>query len=252
MIIYKGSTIRFRKGLMPLNLSKLSMFSEVKCSYLESFDDFDELVKPDEWHMVKTLSEEKDEFMVKPKLPHSADDWEIRIFRAKKFIFSMNSCLNYDQFVGALESTLKKLTGYLTPADIVAMGVHGYYLYPVSSLQEFSQLVFAWSDNYLNDEATQVEIGDLGVDVTFQEDSLKVNIVCKLITRQESAKYFSSAETQALPDKNLIIHIQVSSDEPLKLQKSMSQTLSQTIKTHVYQATKLIEQRLEGNHGGNA
>jgi hypothetical protein len=220
------------------------MFSEVKCSYLESFDSFDELVKPDEWNLAKT-SEEKDEFLVKPKSPNPLEDWEIRLFRAKKFVFSMNACLNYEQFVNVLESTLKKLSAYLTPADIVAMGVHGYYLYPVSSLQEFSQLVFAWSDNYLNNEATQVEIGDLGVDVAFQEDSLKINIVCKLITKAESAKYFSFTETQTLPEKNLIIHIEVSSNEPLKLQKSISQALSQTIKTHVYQATKLIEQRLD-------
>ncbi len=229
-----------------MNLSKLSMFSEVKCSYLESFDNFDELVKPDEWKLAKT-SEDKDELLVKPKRPNQLEDWEIRLFRAKKFIFSMNACLNYEQFVGVLESTLKKLSAYLTPADIVAMGVHGYYLYPVSSLQEFSQLVFAWSDNYLNNEASQVEIGDLGVDVAFQEDSLKINILCKLITKAESAKYFSAMETQTLPEKNLIIHIQVSSNEPLKLQKSISQALSQTIKTHVYQATKLIEQRLGGN-----
>lgn len=228
-----------------MNLSKLSMFSEVKCSYIESFDNFDELVKPDEWHLAKT-SEDKDEFLVKPQKPNPLEDWEIRLFRAKKFIFLMNACLNYGQFVDVLESTLKRISGYLTPADIVAMGVHGYYLYPISSLQEFSQLVFAWSDNYLNNEATQVEIGDLGVDVAFQEDSLKINIVCKLITKAESTKYFSATETQTLPERNLIIHIEVSSDEPLKLQKSISQALSQTIKTHVYQATKLIEQRLEG------
>ncbi len=230
-----------------MNLSKLSMFSEVKCSYIESFDNFDELVKPDEWHLAKS-SEDKDEFVVKPQKPNPLEDWEIRLFRAKKFIFSMSACLNYGQFVNVLESTLKRISGYLTPADIVTMGVHGYYLYPISSLQEFSQLVFAWSDNYLNNEATQVEIGDLGVDVSFQEDSLKINIVCKLITKAESAKYFSAAETQTLPEKNLIIHIEVSSNEPLKLQKSISQALSQTIKTHVYQATKLIEQRLEGKH----
>lgn len=234
-----------------MNLSKLSMFSEVKCSYLDSFDSFDEIVKPDEWNMVKTNNEEKDEILVKPKSPSIVDDWEIQLYRAKRFIFSMNACLSYDQFVESLESILKKMSGYLTPADIVAMGVHGYYLYPVSSLQEFSQLVFAWSDNYLNNEATQVEVGDMGVDVNFQEDSLKINIVCKLISKQESTKYFSLAETQALPEKNLIIHIQVSSDEPLKLQKAISQNLSQTIKTHVYQATKLIEQRLETAHEGS-
>jgi hypothetical protein len=226
------------------------MFSEVKCLYQESFDNFDELVKPDEWNLVKT-GDDKDEFLVKPKCPNPLEDWEIRLLRAKKFIFSMDSCLNYDQFVGVLESTLKKLSGYMTPADFVAMGVHGFYLYPVSSLQEFSQLVFAWSDNYLNNEATEVEISDLGVDVAFQQDSLKINIICKLVGKDEAVKYFCVTETQALPETNLLINIQVSSNDPLKLQKSISGALSQTIKTHVYQATKLIEQRLEKLHGKN-
>ena len=94
------------------------MFSEVKCSYIESFDNFDELVKPDEWHLAKS-SEDKDEFVVKPQKPNPLEDWEIRLFRAKKFIFSMSACLNYGQFVNVLESTLKRISGYLTPADIV-------------------------------------------------------------------------------------------------------------------------------------
>jgi hypothetical protein len=223
------------------------MFSEVRCSYLDSFDNFDELVKPDEWNLTKT-GDNKDEFLVKPKNPKPQEDWEIKLLRAKKFIFSMNSCNNYDQFVEVLESTLKKLSGYLTPADIVEMGVHGFYLYPVTSLQEFTQLVFAWSDNYLKDESTQVEISDLGVDVSFQKDSLKINIICKLVTKTEATKYFPGNETKGLQETNLFINIQISTGEPLKLQKSLTTALSQTIKTQVYQATKLIEQRLEKLH----
>lgn len=233
-----------------MNLSKLSMFAEVKCSYLESFDSFDELVKPDEWNLTKTV-DSKDEFSVKPKNPNPLEEWEIKLLRAKKFVFSMNACLNYEQFVEVLESTLKKISSYLTPADIVAMGVHGYYLYPVTSLQEFSHLVFAWSDNYINNEATQVEISDLGVDVSFQKDSLRIFIICKLITKTEAVKYFSETETGGLPESNLFINIQISTNEPLKLQKSLTVSLSQSIKTHVYQATKLIEQRLEKLHTGS-
>jgi len=226
------------------------MFAEVKCTYLESFDNFDEIVKPDEWNLTKT-GDSKDEFLVKHNDASALEGWEIRLFRAKKFTFTMNSCINYEHFVEILESTLKKLSGYLTPADIVAMGVQGYYLYPVTSLQEFSQLVFAWSDNYLNDESTQVEINDLGVDVAFQKDSLKINIVCKLIAKAEVTKYFSTADVKGIHETNLFINIQVSTSEPLKLQKSLTVSLSQTIKTHVYQATKLIEQRLEKLHAEN-
>ena len=232
-----------------MNLSNLCMFSEVKCTYQESFDSFNEVVKPDEWNLAVTITgDNKDEFLVKPKNPNPLEDWQIGLLRAKKFVFTMNSCLNYEQFVDVLESTLKKLAGYLTPADIVAMGVQGYYLYPVTSLQEFSQLVFAWSDNYLNDESTQVEINDLGVDVSFQKDSLKINIICKLIAKAEAPKYFPTSDMKGIQETNLFINIQVSTNEPLKLQKSLTVSLSQTIKTHVYQATKLIEQRLEKLH----
>lgn len=237
----------YQKGTGALNLSKLSMFSEVRCNYLESFDDFEELVKPDEWNLAKT-GDQKDEFMVKPKNPKPLENWEIKLFRSKKFLFSMDSCVSYEKFVEVLENALKRLAEYLTPADITVMGVHGYYLYPVSSLQEFSQLVFAWSDNYLHDEATQVEISDLGVDVSFQKDSLKIDIVCKLVAKAEAAKYFPETETQRLAETNLFINIQISSDQPLKLQKTISVALSQTIKTHVYQATKIIEQRLDKLH----
>jgi hypothetical protein len=230
-----------------VNLSNLSMFSEVKCSFQDSFDSFDELVKPEEWNLSRT-DENKDEYLIKPKSPNPTEDWEMRLFRAKRFVFNMNSCTNYENFVEVLESTLIRFSSYLTPADITAMGVHGYYLYPVSSLQEFSQLVFAWSDNYLNSEDTQVEISDLGVDVTFQKESLKINIVCKLLAKNEVKKYFPVADTHDFQEANLFIHIQASTNEPLKVQKSLSAALSQTIKTHVYQATKLIEQRLEKLH----
>ena len=230
-----------------MNLSNLCMFSEVRCAFLDSFDSFDEIVKPEEWNLVKTAGDNKDEFSVKPKNSNPLEDWEIKISRTKRFVFTMSSCVNYEQFVEVLESTLKKIAEYLTPADITAMGVQGYYLYPVTSLQEFSQLVFAWSDNYLNDEATKVEINDLGVEVAFQKDSLKVDIICKLVTKSEAAKFFPLSE-QGIQDTNLFINIQVSTTEPLKLQKTLSVSLSQTIKIHVYQATKLIEERLAKMH----
>ncbi len=227
-----------------MNLSNLRMFAEVRCTFVESFDNFGENVNPEAKNLEVITSDNKDEFSVKPKDINSLEDWEIIVFRSRKFIFTMNSCISYEHFVEVLESLLKKISAFLTPADIVSMGVQGYYLYPLSSLQEFSQLIFAWSDDYIRDEASQVEINDLGVDVFFQKDSLRINIVCKLISRTEAGSYFPITELNNIHETNLFINIQVATNEPLKLQKSLTTSLSQSIKTHVLHATKLIEQRL--------
>ncbi|MGE5583692.1 MAG: hypothetical protein ACM3X9_14325 [Bacillota bacterium] len=227
-----------------MNLSNMRMFAEMKCSFVEPFDNLGQVIDL-EAQKLELRDINKDEFVVKPNDPSSPDYWEIKLSRLKKFVFTMNSCNNYEHFVEALEGIIKSFSRYLTPADIVAMGVQGDYLYPVSSLQEFSQLVFAWSDNYIADEYSQVEIYDLGVDVFFRKDGLKINITCKLVPKAELDKYFPAVDPGKVQEINLYINIQITSNQPLKMQKSISVSLSQAIKNHVYQATQLIEQRLD-------
>lgn len=227
-----------------MNFSSMKMFAEVKCSFVGPFDDFNEVIDS-EAQKYELTSVNRDELLVKPKDAIALENWEIRIYRTKKFFFVMSSCINDEHFVEVFESIIKGISSYLTPEDVIAMGVQGNYLYPVVSIQEFSQLVFAWSDNYISDASTQVEISDLGVDVSFPKENLKINIICKLLSRTEATNYFPMADLNSVHEINLFIKIQVSTNEPLKLQKSITLSLSQTIKNHVQHATKLIEQRLK-------
>lgn len=233
-----------------MKLSNMRMFAELGCTYVEEIENFAEIINLTDNNLLYS-SIDKDEFQLKPRDANVLKDWEIRLFRKKRFTFAMDSCTHYDHFVEVLEIILHKINTFLTPSEIVTMGVQGHYLYSLNSLQEFSQLVFAWSGSYLYEEETAVEINDLGVKVFFEKDSLKVNIICKLAPGEEISQYFPGADLSKMPDLNLFIDISVATNEPAKIKKALTASLAQTIKTHVYHATKLIEERLAGQNAGD-
>lgn len=235
-----------RKGrddhTQPEKLFKWQMYVEIHIFYNDAVDRLQEILSANRGKF-SSITKDKEEFILKQK-GNSSEEWVLKI-GPRNLSFTMDSCPSYERFIEALESNLTIFSAILTPNEIVNMGVRGNYLYPISSIQEFSQLACDWSGDYTVDKKNLVQINDIGVNVDFREGSLKVNIICEFLTREKAKEFFPLVSVGQISELNFFIGLNIATNEPLALQKPLAVLLGQTIKTHVLQATKLMEQRLE-------
>ncbi len=228
---------------MPVDkLFKLRMYAEVRYSYKDSVDHISELKE-----LTKDVFDLEnitlDEFVLKPK-DQLLGNWEIRI-RPRRLVFTMDACPAYDFFVSVLESNLDIISKVLTPQEVLNIGVQGYYLYSINSIEDFSEMVISWSQNYSVTEPDSVGISDLGVHVFFKEETLSINILCNFLTRDQAAHLFANNDQSLISDLNLFIDVNISTGDLMDLKYALSPTLVLSIKTHINQATKKLEEKME-------
>lgn len=221
-------------------LSNLKMYAEVRSSLMKSVDDLKDLAE-DLREKFLIIKEEQDELILKDN-PQPGEGVEIKI-APRRIYFRMNACRDYHQFISALEKNLKIISRQLIPKEIIGFGVQGCYLYPISSLMEFSQLAFSWTGKYINSHSL-MEINDLGVTVFFRESGLKVNLACRIMTPDQVDEYFPGAEPDSISKLNLFINIEIAADEAVKMDSAVTNAIGQAIKEQVHRATHLIEERL--------
>lgn len=233
-----------RKGCQtqPEKLFKWQMYVEIHIFYNGAVDHLQEILSANRGKF-SSITKDKEEYILKQQ-GNSSEEWVLRI-GPRNLYFTMDSCPSYERFIEVLESNLAIFSAVLTPDEIVSMGIRGNYLYPISSIQEFSQLACAWSGDYTVDKKNLVQINDIGVNVDFREGSLKVNIICEFLAREKAKEFFPRVSVGQISELNFFIGLNISTNEPLALQKPLAVLLGQSIKTHVLQATKLMEQRLE-------
>jgi len=228
---------------MPVDkLFKLRMYAEVRFSFKDSLDHFADLRELTK-DMFECETVTAEEVVLKQK-EQLLGYWEIRI-KPRRLSFMMDSCPSYDFFVRILESNLDILSKMITPQEVLNIGVQGYYLYSINSLEDFSEVVSSWSQSYTAMVPDAVGISDIGVNVFFKEESLSVNILCNFLSRDQAAHFFLNEDQTLISDLNLFININISTGDILELKKILSPTLVVAIKTHINQATKKLEERLE-------
>ncbi len=220
--------------------SNLRMYAEVRSSLMESVDSLKDLAEEFRKEFV-VVQEDQDELILKEN-PELATGIEIKI-SPRKIFFGVDACPDYHQFIKALETNLKIISKQIIPKEILSIGVQGRYLYPIASFQEFSQLAFSWTGNYISSHSL-MEINDLGVTVYFREGSLKVNLACRILTQDQVEEFFSGVTSDDIAKLNLFINIDIATDEPIKMDSVASNAIGQAIKEQVHHATHLIEERL--------
>lgn len=220
--------------------SNLRMYAEVRSSLIDSVDSMKNLAEEMQKKFI-IVKNDQDELILKENVQTSTGI-EIKI-APRKIFFKMNSCLDYHQFIKALETNLKIISRQVIPKEIISIGVQGCYLYPIASFQEFSQLAFSWTGKYINSDSL-MEINDLGVSVYFREGSLKVNLDCRIMAQDQTGDYFPGLETDTIAQINLFINIDISTDEVVNMDSAASHAIGQAIKEQVHHATHLIEERL--------
>jgi hypothetical protein len=224
-------------------LFKLRMYAEVRFSYKDSVDPLAEL-KELTRNTFDCEEVTSDELVLKQKEP-VPESWEIRI-KPRRLIFTMDSCPSYDFFVSILETTMDTVSSVITPQEVLNIGVQGYYMYSINSLEDFSEVVSSWSQSYTTIGSDSVGISDIGVNVFFKEDTLSVNILCNFLSRDQAARFFPHDDPCLISDLNLFININISTGDILELKKVLSPKLVMAIKTHINQATKKLEEKIEG------
>lgn len=220
--------------------SNLKMFAEVRSSIMDSFDNLKDVAE----HLRKKFvvaQDDQDELLLKEN-PDASTGIEIKIF-PRKIFFGMNACRDYHQFIKSLETNIKVISEQIIPKEVLSIGVQGCYLYPIASFQEFSQLAFSWTGNYISSHSL-MEINDLGVTVNFREGSLKVNLACRIMTQDQIGDFFPDASLDTVAKLNLFINVEIATDEVIKMDSVASHSIGQTIKEQVHHATHLIEERL--------
>lgn len=220
--------------------SNLKMYAEVRSSLVESVDSLKDLTEELSQKFV-VIQGDQDELILKesPELDTGA---EIKVFPRKVF-FGMNACPDYHQFIQALERNIKIISARVLPKEIISIGVQGRYLYPIISFQEFSQLAFSWTGNYISSHSL-MEINDLGVTVYFREGSLKVNLECRIMTQGQVGEFFSGVTLNDTAKLNLFINIDIATEEAVKMDSAASNAIGQAIKEQVHHATHMIEAKL--------
>lgn len=217
------------------------MYAEVRFSFLDStthMEDLEGVVK----ELYRTEYITKDELLLKESEP-LLGPWEMRV-KPQRIFFTMDSCPSYDYFGDVLENHLKTMAKVLTPKEIINSGVQAYYLYPIDSLQDFSEVVTLWSDSYIQNKSSVVGISDLGVNVFFKEESLKVNINCKVLNDTQAKGYFPETGGKPVAQLNLLIDLDISTADPVELKKSLSPALVQILQNQINEAVRQMEERL--------
>lgn len=220
--------------------SNLRMYAEVRSSIMDSVNSLKDLAEELRKKFV-VAQKDQDELLLKEN-PDLATGIEIKI-SPRKISFRMNTCRDYHQFIKALETNLKAISEQIIPKEILCIGVQGCYLYPIASFQEFSQLAFSWTGNYINSHSL-MEINDLGVTVYFREGSLKVNLACRIMTQDQIGDFFPGVPIDTVAKLNLFINVEIATDEAIKMDSVASHAIGQAIKEQVHHATHLIEERL--------
>lgn len=224
---------------MPLNkLSKLRMYAEVRYHSKESLDSLTDVEDLTKDYSMKKIN--KDEIHLIQK--NNSNNAEIRV-KPSRFLFVMDPCPSYEFFVEVLEDNIKRISSFLPLKDIVCTGVQGYYLYPIDSIQEFSTVVASWSGSYM-DENTTMQISDIGVSVYFREENIKININCRFITSGGAKEYFPKDDQNIIQNMNLLIEIDISTENASELNKSFPPFLVAAIKVHINQAIRVMEEKL--------
>lgn len=223
-------------------LFKLRMYAEVRFSYKDSIDPIFELKE-----LTKNTFDceeiTSDEMILKQK-EQMVGSWEIRI-KPHRLIFAMDSCPSYEFFVSILQSNLDVVSAVITPQEVLSIGVQGYYVYSINSIEDFSKVVSSWSQGYSSMSSESIGISDMGVSVFFMEEALSVNILCNFLSRDQASRIFPNDDHNFISDLNLFIDINISTGDILELKKVLSPTLVLAIKTHINQATKKLEEKLE-------
>jgi hypothetical protein len=224
-------------------LFKLRMYAEVRFSYKESVDPLLELkeLTKNQFDCEEITS---DELILRQK-EQLLGSWEIRI-KPRRLIFTMDSCPSYDFFVSVLESHMDIVSTVITPQEVLNVGVQGYYMYSINSLEDFSDIVSSWSQNLGSTDPDSVGISDIGVNVFLKEDTLSINILCNFLTRDQAMRLFPNDNQSLISDLNLFIDINISTNDILELKKGLSPQLVISIKAHINQATKKLEEKIEG------
>ena len=223
-------------------LFKLRMYAEVRFSYKESVDPIFELkeLTKNTFDCEEVTSDE----MILRQKEQMLGSWEIRI-KPRRLVFTMDSCPSYDFFVSILESNLDIVSTVITPQEVLNIGVQGYYVYSINSLEDFSEVVSSWSQNYTTIGPDSVGISDVGVNVFFKEDTLSVNILCNFLSRDQVVRFFPNDNHDLISELNLFIDVNISTNDVMELKKGLSPKLVLAIKTHINQATKKLEEKIE-------
>jgi hypothetical protein len=222
------------------------MFVEVGITYNDSIDHLSEVINANKEKFGR-VNQKKDELLIQQQ-GNSSENWEIK-YGPKQLSLTMDSCPSYEHFIEVLENNLSIVSSTLVPNEIICMGVRGFYLYPISSVEEFSQLASSWTGSYFDDSNTQIRINDMGVDVDFHEGTLNISITCEFLSREQAREFFPSVDLNTISKMNFFIDLKISTDEPFGLQKTLSLALGNSIKRQINQATKIMEQKLEKIYG---
>lgn len=220
--------------------SNLRMYAEVRSSLMESVDSLKDLAEELSKKFVMVQGDQEE--LILKEEPELNTGVEIKIF-PRKIFFGMNACPDYHQFIQGLERNLKIISARVIPKEILTIGVEGRYLYPIASFQEFSQLAFSWTGNYISSHSL-MEINDLGVTVYFREGSLKVNLECRIMTQGQVEEFFPGVSSDDAAKLNLFINIDIATEEAIKMDSVASNAIGQAIKEQVHHATHMIEEKL--------
>ncbi len=221
---------------------KLRMYAEVRYTYKNSVDYMGELKElTKDLYDIEAIN--PDEFLLKRK-DKMAEDWEIRI-KPNRLTFTMDSCPSYEYFVEMLQSNLNVISKVITPQEVLGIGVQGYYLYSINSIEDFSQVVTSWSQNYADKDPDSVGISDIGVSVFLKEDKLNICIMCSFLSQEQATRLFPKEDRGLISELNLFIDVNISTGDLNELKKAFSPTLVLAIKAHINQATRKLEEKLE-------
>jgi hypothetical protein len=217
------------------------MYAEVRFHYVDSVDHIGDIVELTK-HKFNYEEISVDEIVLKP-IDDSTLGLEVKI-KPQRLSLVMDKCPSYEFFVETLSGTLSMLSRALTPQDIINIGVQGLYLYSVDSIQKFSQVVSSWSKNYSAMEPSSVGISDLGVNVALSKEGIRMNIMCRLLPLEQVCAFFPNNQDQIDSNFNLLIDMDISTNDPVELQKALSPVLVQAIKININQATNMLEEKL--------
>ena len=212
-----------------MEYSKLRMFFEIRypSSGIEKQKENIISTFQDEYFLKNTLRDEL-HFKQKSEFPEVG---EIKV-GPKRFGFTMGLCPGYDYFTKILAAHLKKVASFLAFNEIIWMEARGHHLYPISSLEEFFELVTSLG------AYASLEFSDNGVYLFFQEDNLKVNIIYRFMERALAKEYFLSADEASIPEMNLSMDIDVSLEETMS-----PKLLEENAKKHMKRASDLMKQK---------
>ncbi|HEX3046396.1 MAG TPA: hypothetical protein VHY08_16690, partial [Bacillota bacterium] len=87
-------------------------------------------------------------------------------------------------------------------------------------------------------------ISDLGVNVALSKEGIRMNIMCRLLPLEQVYAFFPNNDGQIDSNFNLLIDMDISTNDPVELQKALSPVLVQAIKINVNQATNILEEKL--------